>query len=172
MKNIFIILIGIASLASCMTPKRMAKLCAKCPIKDSVSVVVRDSVVLRDSIVVVPPAPLPKDTAQVKFTIECDSLKDIKIKDLTTKLNGAVRPIIIQKGNQITVKCELTPQDSLKIHLRWVERHKVKDTFNQIEKPPVITNELKDWQVALMVIGAMAILFVLGRIFFKIAKNC
>lgn len=148
----------------------MAKLCAKCPTKDSISVSIRDSIRIRDSIVVIPPAPLPKDTAQVSFRIECDSLKDIQIKDLTTKLNGAVRPVIIQEGNKITVKCELTPQDSLKIHLRWVERHKVKDTFKLVEKPPVVTNELKDWQVALMVIGAMAILFVLGRIFFKIAK--
>lgn len=147
----------------------MAKLCAKCPTKDSIRIVTKDSLVYRDSLIVVPPV-IEKDTASIRALLECDSLGNIVIKDLESKLTNAVRPVIVRNGNTVTFKCILNPQDSLKIHLQWVERHSVKDTFKQIEKPPVVTNELKDWQVVLMVIGALTILGIVGLIFFKIAK--
>lgn len=169
MKNLLLLLSLALFSTSCMTSKRMAKLCAKCPTKDSVSVVTRDSLVYRDSIVVIPPI-IEKDTASIRALIECDSLGNLVIKSLEKKLTEKVNTSLTVKGNQVIFKCLLNSHDSLKIHLRWVERHSIKDTYKKEENTPVVTNELKDWQVVLMVIGALTILGILGFIFFKIAK--
>jgi hypothetical protein len=169
MKKIIALLLIAVIGTSCMTPKRMAKLCAKCPTKDSIREVVRDSIVIRDSIVVVPPV-IVKDTASIRALLECDSLGNVIIKNLESKLNAAVRPVFYQKGNEIVFKCVLNTQDSLRIHLRWAERHTVKDKFVQKEKPPVVVNELKRWQVGLMWTGGISLFLLFLWVFFRVVK--
>ncbi len=65
MKNLLLILSLALLSTSCMGPKRMAKLCAKCPTKDSIRIVTKDSLVYRDSLIVVPPV-IEKDTASIR----------------------------------------------------------------------------------------------------------
>lgn len=109
-------------LSSCASPKKIARICATCPVKDSVSVVE----VYRDTTIYI-----TDHRVEYRDTLMCDSSGIVKSFKKTFKSNG-VKGTVVIKNNKLTAICET---DSLKkvIERLSKERHVVQTKI--IEKP-------------------------------------
>lgn len=116
----FIALTALLTLTSCLSQKRIDKICANCPTRTTIkdSVTVKTDVVVRDSIVTI-----PADSAWYKLWLACDSAGNV-VTVRTEIVNGTNTKIeYITKDNYIETKCLV---DSQAIALKWLERHTVK----------------------------------------------
>lgn len=92
-------ILALLLVSSCVTEKKRAKICATCPTKDSVSVVRKDSIIYRDTVLFIT---LAGDT--VKVPSPCDSLGKLKIFEVKEKKNGLVTTIK-SDGKTLTATC-------------------------------------------------------------------
>lgn len=121
--------------------------------------------VVRDTTVVVQP-----DQAMVKALLECDSVGNVLIKQLT-KYEAGERlkpPKINVSDNILTATSEI---DSMSVYLtlkdRYVERA---DTLKIIEMKEVEVNWLNSWQKFRLWIGNIVLILIPVGIYFKIKK--
>jgi hypothetical protein len=108
--------------------------------------------VIRDTTVFI-----PADKATAKALLECDSLGNIRLKQLETlqgKLNA--KTTINVKDNVVMVDCNC---DSTRIYLQLKERY---ETVNTSQNHIItVEKELAWWQITLMWTGAIAIILCL-----------
>ena len=128
----------------------------------SVTTITKDSIVY-----------IPKDTtvyltdsAGFRALLECDSLGEIRIKQIKDYYAGQfVKPKIIIKDNYVSVDCKV---DSAKIYVAWKEKHEIITTSSVTVKVDR-QNYLTGWQwfqvwcgrVAMVVIGVVLIIFII-----------
>lgn len=166
MKNItatiitLLLLFGVPALTSCISPKRLAKICAECPQHELVrdSTVYVTNTVLKDSIIKL------TDSTYMRLWMQCDSSGRVLVKSADVKQVGAIIPTYqLNPQNALTMTCKF---DTAGIVVRWLEHHqeyaKVK-TITQTIKEPVILPFTK-WQVIKMKMGVIA-MFALGAAF-------
>lgn len=104
-----IALLFIGILGSCSYEKRLKKWCSRCPQKDSVSVVKKDSIIYRDSAVFFT---LAGDT--INIPTPCPEVKPFEIK----KNKGGLVTTIKSDGKTITANCEA---DSLRLEIKRIK---------------------------------------------------
>lgn len=149
MKHIVILLALTLTLASCMTQKRMARICAKCTSK----VEVRDSIhevvntVVKDSLI-----QLPADSAWYKLWLECDSSGRVQVKHSETKQGNKAQTNYTLKDNVLRSDCKV---DSQSVAIQWLEQHKEYERIRTEERivKECIPIKLSKWQTFLLNLG-------------------
>lgn len=139
MRNIIVIFV-LAFLCSCSAEKMAQYHCSKCPTKDStyVKVEIKDSVVPRDSVVII-----PKVVLNIKDSVPC---KDFKFE----KQDKRARLKIEVKDSVMNAECVC---DGIEIKLRWYEHHYTKlitqdhtlTRFITVKHPKTPFQAFKDW---------------------------
>lgn len=159
MKNILLILLSIVLLASCSYQKRLNKWCARCPHKDSVSVVALYEETLRDTFIT-----LSADSSEIKALIKCDSLGRAYISEIISLKGIKIKPQIIIKDNVITASCVI---DSNRVYVSYKERYYKTSTTIQQTKA-VTTNVLKWYQTMFIWMGAIGLIYFIIFFIYKL----
>lgn len=139
MKNLLFIILIAAILSSCATKERCARLY---PPSSSIQLIIKNDTIelIRDSTVYV-----PADSASIKALIECDSLGNAYIKEITELKSGKnVKPAIQLKNNVLKMDCKI---DSLAVYFAWKETH-IRNTRDSVSVQTIVerVNELTKWQ--------------------------
>ncbi len=128
MKNILIILASVFLLSSCfVTKKQRERICNDC--KTHTIEYVRDSIYLKDTVVSIKP-----DSSSVEALLECDSLGNVRIVEITS-LQGEIVKLETQlKNNRLNAKAKT---DTVKVYIKGNTeiRWRFKDRI--VEKPLV-----------------------------------
>lgn len=124
--------------------------------------VIKDSIVeiIRDSLIVI-----PADSSLVKALLECDSVGNVRLKELLSYKAGQniKPPTIIIKDNVLTA---LSATDSVNIYLALKDRYQYSVQENdKTIKEIVEVNRLTRWQSFFIVLGRISsvlIIFAIG----------
>ena len=150
-------------LSGCTTLKKCNK---KFPpvIKDSISTQYVETV--RDTVVYL------KDEASLQALLECDSLGNVRIRQIQNFIAGQyIKPSIVIKDNYITAKCTI---DSGAVYIHWKNIH-IKESKIQVRSYPV--EKKLGWFKSAMLTGGyvflvliiLAIVYVVLKVF-KVVK--
>jgi hypothetical protein len=154
-------LIALVLLSSCITEKRRAKICATCPVHDTVTIKETVSIV-RDTFVV------PEDSAFYYALLKCRDGK-VMIDEILAQINGnRTKATVTIDNNRLKVRCDV---DSL---LKVIERLQMERNVSK-SSTKVVTVEspkkkswLAEWRDFLLVIGlSVASLLILYWFLFK-----
>ena len=146
-------------LSSCATRERCARLYP--PSSSSQLNVQNDTIEkIKDSIIYV-----PADSASIKALIECDSLGNAYIKEITELKSGKnVKPSFKLKDNILIMDCKI---DSLAVYFAWKEQH-IRNIRDSISVQTIVerVNELTKWQSTQIQAGRL--LFIILIVVFAV----
>jgi hypothetical protein len=142
---IIALIITIMLFSSCVaTKKQKAEFLSKyCERKDSISYLKKDSIIYRDSIILIPQIINTPIYLENPCKLLCDSLGNLKPFNQSTS-KGGLKSTVKTVGNVLVVECET---DSLKARISWLEKYIVVNKFshteNRIEKPCELKHQTK-----------------------------
>lgn len=143
-------------LSSCVTEKQRAKICATCPVKDSVSYVEKVEYIRHDTTIYISTSPIINID-----TLYCDSLGIIKAFQRTWVKNGIKQSLTI-KNNVATIECGA---DSLK---KVIEGLNVEKATIMSEVRTSIRKEVQFiehwWKWPLLILSGISIIFWLIKL--------
>ena len=153
------------SMTACLTQKRVNKICNECPSKIDSVIVVRDSIVYKDTTVYV-----DKRIVSYRDTIFCDSLGIVKPFMKVVKSNGLKATVKVQNNN-ITVDCET---DSLKLVIDKLNKEVYR--LESIKRTKVIEKNCnlehrKDFDGFTYYWFIITFLLIAGYVIYKILKQ-
>ena len=155
------ILILFTALTSCTTLKRCNK---RYPpvIKDSITTKYVETV--KDTTIFI------SDKATLQALLECDSLGNVRIRQITDLIAGQfVKPSVIIKDRILTAKCTV---DSARVYVAWKETHVKESSVKTIQV--TVEVPLSWWKRTVMIAGyvstSLLILLIVGTIIYRQAK--
>jgi hypothetical protein len=166
MRNIFLLAI-IIILSSCTVKKKFTSDAVRDSIvivKDSIRVEIRE--VVRDTTIL-----LPADSSMVRALLECDSLGQVRIKEISELRAGLKStPKIKIIDNYIELECKV---DSQQIYLYWQDRYENRQSFSDKSenvnssltvKEKIIKKKLPWW---IYLAGGIIAILILWRLYKK-----
>ena len=121
MKYIYLILI--LSFTSCVTKKQRARICNEC--KTTTTEYVRDSIYLKDTVVTI-----ESDTAVLDALLECDSLGNVRVVEITS-LQGDILKLETQiKNNMIKT---VAKTDTVKVFVKGNTEIRYREKIVEVE---------------------------------------
>lgn len=144
--NLLLIITILVGLNSCVATKKqkdnfLAKYCER---KDSISYVVKDSIVYKDTTVYLPTIINTPIYLENPCKLLCDSLGNLKHFDKTSGKGSGLISHVHTLGNSIIFDCKT---DSLKARIQWLEKHKTittnSHTENTVQKPCELEHRTK-----------------------------
>jgi hypothetical protein len=151
MKKILIILGFVLLLSSCfITKKKREQICNDC--KTYTIEYIRDSIYIRDTAVIIKP-----DSASIDALMECDSLGNVRVSEITTLQGNLTKLETKIKDNRFKVKCK---SDTIKVHIKGNTEIKWRIKEKIVERPVV---EYKDywWKWPLIIWAVLTTLYTL-----------
>jgi hypothetical protein len=143
-KVLIIIILVIASfimLTNCVATKKQREnfLAKHCERKDSISYIVKDSLVYKDSLIYIPNIVNTPIYLENPCKLLCDSLGNLKkVNIVNTK--GGLKSTVKTIGNSLSFECET---DSLKARIKWLEHNQIITEKSHTENVIKIPCELK-----------------------------
>lgn len=132
----FLVCAGIALLcvilfSSCVATKKQKErfLANNCQRKDSVSVVIKDTTIYRDTVVYIPDIQTETIYLENPCKLLCDSLGRLK-PTLVIKTNKGLKSTVKSIGNSLAFDCKT---DSLKARITTLEHQLIQSTFSHTE---------------------------------------
>jgi hypothetical protein len=149
MKTTLSTLLVLTLLGSCVTEKKRLKICQNCPTKTET--IVRDSIVQKDSIIV-----LPGEIITEYIRIDCpDGAKPTVTTKSKSGKKGRLETKLIDP-NTIKADCVI---DSASVALSWNESHKVVTTVQTLPSPEVCYT---GWDMILSTLGSIGLISLIG----------
>jgi hypothetical protein len=155
------VLIALVLLASCVTEKRRAKICATCPVHDTVTIKETISIV-RDTFVV------PEDSAFYYALLKCRDGKVI-IDEILAQINGnRSRATVTIDNNRLKVRCDVDSLLQVIEHLKMERNVSKSGTKVVTVEAPKKKSWLAESRDFLLVLGlSVASLLILYWFLFK-----
>ena len=159
MKKLFLILLVILTVSSCVTTKQRLKICNEC--KTHTTEYVRDSIYIKDTVVNV-----KADSSYVEALLECDSLGNVRLKELTGLQGKLINLQASLKNNKFTAKAKT---DTIKVYVPGSTeiRYRFKDKI--VERPVTIYKDYW-WKWPLLIWAGLVTLFLLVKYRFFITN--
>jgi len=133
-------------------------------VKDSIRVEIRE--VVRDTTILV-----PADSALIRALLECDSLGQVRIKEISELRTGQkTKPSIKITDNTIEIECKV---DSHLVYLYWKDRYEKQQSFSDkaeavntslIVKEKIVKKRLPWW---IYLAGGILAILLLWRLYKK-----
>ena len=139
MKYLYIILIAVA-FTGCITEKKRAEICSKCPKKTEIKTVVRDSIyyIERDSIVILPP-----DSSLIEMLLRCDSIGRVSIESMRQKDGARIKTKIVFKDNVLILT---SLNDSIQVLNKIISKYKETSADSSyVSQATVVINRCDSW---------------------------
>lgn len=156
MRKLFFLISLIALFSSCITQKRINKICGMCP-KDSVIIndtIYKDSIVKHTEEITV-----PSDSSLLIGLLACDSLNNVYIKELSEYKGQHISTILSLKNNILYLKAKL---DGYTFYKTWFENHRyIKISNRKILTKTVEVNKLTKFQKIFIKTGQIAWILIL-----------
>lgn len=162
MKKILFLLFAVLMISSCVTTKQRIKICNEC--KTHTTEYIRDSIYIKDTVVNV-----QSDSSYVEALLECDSLGNVRLKELTGLQGKLIKLETSLKNNKFKAKAKT---DTIKVYVpgQTEIRYRFKD--REVEKPVVIYKDYW-WKWPLIIWAGLVTLILLithRRFIFNIIK--
>lgn len=141
--SFFILIIFWLMMNSCATRERCARLFPPEPLKTEQKTKTEKKIVEKDRDST---AYARADSARLKALLECDSMGNVLLKQITDlQLGQRTKPSIHLEDNELTVDCKV---DSMAVYMRWKERFESSTTESEVSKTYVfVKNYLTNRQV-------------------------
>jgi hypothetical protein len=139
MKILYIILIAVV-ITGCITEKKRAEICSKCPNKTEIKTVVKDSIyyIERDSLVILPP-----DSSLIEMLLKCDSIGRVSIESMRQKDGTRIKTKIVFKDNILKLT---SLNDSIQVLNKIISKYKETSADSSFISQATITiNKCESW---------------------------